>query len=191
MKGKTLGVAVALALALSSASVRQAEAVHILPLDDSWTILDEGMEEGDFFLGADFSGLWEWSSTRSVLFTITDLFVASDQFEVYDHGVLVFTTPSVPDWPDLGSADPFDPPHTGDPDVALASGFFSSFEFLFAPGDHSISIRDIHIPPVSPGGSPFPDGTVAFKAKAVPEPGVILLLGFGLLGLRAAHRPRR
>jgi len=39
----------------------------------------------------------------------------------------------------------------------------------FASGSHSIDIEDIHIPPVSVGGQPFIDGTVAFKAERLRE----------------------
>jgi hypothetical protein len=92
------------------------------------------------------------------------LFVVTDRFKVYDGGSLVITTPNLPDWPAYAT-DPFDPPWEDDPDDALASGYFSSEVIIFASGSHSITIEDIHIPPVSVGGDPFPDGTVAFKAE--------------------------
>lgn len=61
------------------------------------------------------------------------------------------------------------PPYTVNPDAALADGRFSSALINFASGSHSIDIEDIHIPPVSVGGGPFIDGTVAFKAERLRE----------------------
>ena len=140
-------------------------AAGAMPLDGSWVYLDEYMDPSDFFTGS-----WDWDEPYLVRFTITDYFVVSDQFEVYDNGVLVATTPAMPDWDDLGIADPFDsPPWTGDADVALADGRFSSAVLYFGPGEHSITIRDIHIPPTTAGGEPFADGTVAFKAEPLVE----------------------
>ena len=130
-------------------------------LDGTWVILDENMTAPAFFSG----GPWTWDSELPVKFTITDLYVVTDIFKVYDGSSFVIQTPYLPDWDVLGSADPFDPPWTSDPDAALASGYFSSAVICFASGSHSIDIEDIHIPPVSVGGPPFPDGTVAFKAE--------------------------
>ncbi|MBP7053109.1 MAG: hypothetical protein KBE65_19050 [Phycisphaerae bacterium] len=170
---------VCLTLALAAAGTVSASP---MPLDGTWVILDQVMSEGDYF-----TGQWDWTSSSAVKFTITDLYVVSDQFEVYDSGSLVLTTPDMLDWSDLGVAgSKTAPPYETDPDAALASGYFSSGVITFAAGSHSIRIRDIHIP-LQDSGEVYPDGTVAFKAMecpAVPVPGAVLLgtLGTGLVG---------
>ncbi len=134
----------------------------VMLLDGPWVILDEAMDPGDLFTG----GPWTWDSDFTVKFTITDLYVVTDIFKVYDWSIFVIETPYLPDWDVLMIPDPYDdPPWTDDPDTALASGYFSSAVLYLGPGSHSITIEDIHIPPVSAGGNPFPDGTVAFKAE--------------------------
>jgi hypothetical protein len=155
-----------------------------MPLDGTWVRLIEVMTAPDFF-----TGTYTWNSPSPVKFTITDWAVVTDIFEVYDFGNLKATTPSLPDWYALGLPDPLtSPPWTVYPDVALADGRFSSAVINFAPGAHSITIRDIYIPPMSPGGSPFTDGTVAFKAVPVPEPTTVCLLGLGGLALMRKRR---
>ena len=148
-----------------------------MPLDGTWVIIDEIMNIGDFFTAE-----YTWDSPFKVEFTITDFAVASDRFEVYDNAVLVLTTPVVPDWNEIPVPDPFEePPYATDPDIALASGAFSSGVLLFDPGAHAITIRDIHIPPLAIGAGPFSDGTVAFKAvEVIPAPGAILLGSIGM-----------
>ena len=149
-----------------------------MPLDGTWIVLDEFMSPGDFF-----SGTYVWDSTDTISFTITDLFVASDEFEIYDNGALVAATPNVLDWDGLGKADPFDAPSfTDDPKVALPSGFFSNAKLKFGPGHHEITIRVTHIPPATAGGGPFIDGTVAFKA-VVQQDGIPTTSEWGLLAL--------
>jgi hypothetical protein len=171
---KTLKVSAVLSLLLAAS----ASAIP-MPLDGTWVKLDQIMSPGDFFTDS-----YDWTSPLDVLFTITDWAVVSDQFEVYDFGALAFTTPAVPDWDDLGDANS-GVRYQLDPDLALASGDFSSGQYLFGPGSHSITIRDIHIPPIAVGAGPFPDGTVAFKAvEVIPAPGAFLLggLGAGIVG---------
>ncbi len=175
-----------------------AAAILPLPLDGHWVKLDEVMRPGTFFGRWTSPDLTPWeytfNSPDSVLFTITDWAVVSDRFEVYDNGGLVpiLTTPLMPDWPALGAGtSQTSPPYTLDPDVALASGDFSSGTILFAPGAHSITIRDIHIPEMD-NGQTYSDGTVAFKATVVPEPASLaiwsLTAGLSFAGLGSLRR---
>jgi len=143
-----------------SASEGKVFAAAVMPLDGTWVVLDEIMTTP-----ALFSGPWTWDSAFEVKFTITDLYVVTDWFNVYDWGSFVIGTPNLPDW-DAYVAGPFvSPPYTVDPDTALADGRFDSAVIYFASGSHSIDIEDIHIPPQWVGGPPFIDGTVAFKAE--------------------------
>jgi hypothetical protein len=167
-----------------------------MPLDGTWIILDQGvafdpMVDGDFF-----TDTYAWDSPDAINFTLTDYWIINDHFELYDFGALVLTTPVLPNWNDLGWTDPFSVPHyslpyTGDPDVALASGFYSSAAWEFAPGQHQITIRDLDIPR-DMGGSDFFDGTVAFKAQSVPDAAATWqLLGLAVLALEVLRRRQR
>src|SRR5688572_19401205 len=198
----TLGLFQASALAASCDPTATPLFTYSMPLHGSWIVLDEAMVEGanDCFTGlgtgAVLPAAWEWTSSDSISFDITDLFTIVDRFEVYDFGTLVLTTPELPDWHELGLSGPYVdettsyPPQTSNPDLAWAGGasaYYSQGSILFAPGSHSIRIRDIHIPPAAcipdpanPGqclGGPTPslDGTVAFRATVdgpteIPEP---------------------
>ena len=73
------------------------------PLGSDWVVVDEFMSPGDFFTGS-----WTVDNDTEVRLEITDLFVISDQFEVYDNGILLLTTPAVSDWVALGCGGPFD-----------------------------------------------------------------------------------
>jgi hypothetical protein len=179
------------AVALSVGMAVGAAQASPIAVGGPWTILDETMTTGSFFHAPDGSIYWTFDcQSQHCKIVVTDLYVVSDKFEIYDNNVLLGVTSTVKDWDELGYGDPFEsPPYTTDPDVALASGFFSSGIFYVGAGAHSISIKDIHIPPVGVGGAPFPDGTVAFKVT-VPEPGTLALLGLAFAGLGLARRKR-
>jgi len=163
-----------------------------LPLGGPWIVLDQEMKPGDYFTAPDLTHVWTFTCpTASCQFIITDLFVVTDRFEVYDGGVLIATTPTMPDWFGIGATTPTEsPPWTDNPDVAFASGKFSSLVIELGAGTHDLSIRDMHLPSLTVGGPPAPDGTVAFRAQ-IPEPGSLALLGLALVALGFVRRARR
>jgi len=159
------------------------EAIIALPVDGSWTVLDEIMAAGSYY-----SPIFTYSSPNPVQMDVTDLFVVSDRNEVWLDGVLLGTTPAMPDWPALIPAvGPFDDaPYTSDPDVAWGRPEFSKTTLVLPAGSHMITLRNIHIPSNSAQTGPMDDGTVAFRL--VPEPTTALLLVAAAITILLARR---
>ncbi|MCA9251707.1 MAG: PEP-CTERM sorting domain-containing protein [Phycisphaerales bacterium] len=152
-----------------------------LPIDGSWVVLEELMTEGSFY-----SPIFSYTSATPVQLDVTDLFVVSDQNEVYLDGLLHGTTPLEPDWQSLFPAvGPLDGPYTSDPDLAWTLPEFSKDTYVLPSGTHILTFRNIHIP-LDEENVPFSDGTVAFRL--VPEPATGLLL---LVGIAFGARSRR
>ena len=176
----------------------QAEAVGLVA-DGNWVVLNDVMATGDFFTGTGTGSVnlagatsYDFVAAGVMTFDITDYWVMTDQFEIYDNDALIWTTPNVPDW-SAYTADPYDPLYwTGDQDVAWTSMPYSKSRLFFGAGSHSLKIRDIHIPP-NVNGEPFGDGTTAFRLTegAVPEPGTLLLLGGGLAAAAIRRRMKK
>lgn len=156
-----------------------------LPIDGTWVVLDELMTEGSFY-----APIFSYTSANPVQLDVTDLFVVSDQNEVYLNGGLHGTTPPAPDWQDLvpavGPLD--DPPYTSDPDIAWTRPEFSKDTFMLPAGTHILTFRNIHIP-LDEEDVPFADGTVAFRLIPEPATGLLLVLGF-MVGVRSRRGER-
>lgn len=184
MKINVLGVGAAVALAAMSASAsNQSDWASspvtglrfTLPLDGSWTALDEFISVGGFF-----SGPWTYSSPVAVQLDVTDLYVITDANGVWVDGSPVGSTPILPDYfalglDALGSAEP-------DPDLAWINPLFSKGSFILPAGTHDVTFQSLYIP------TGFGDATVAFRATPVPAPAAAGLLGIASLAMTRRRR---
>ncbi|MFN2608945.1 MAG: calcium-binding protein [Acidimicrobiales bacterium] len=97
----------------------------------------------------DAEGPFTYSAAAPSVVTVTDAFCKGDQFQVFDNGVAIGTTSSVPVDSSCGVAGT-----TSDPDVAVHDIGYSHESFLLPAGNHSITIQTIV--------NPFPGGGAAF-----------------------------
>ena len=115
---------------------------------------------------------------------ITDLYVVGDSYTVFVNGKSVLTTPVVPDWTTYGfcggNGKSAPCAYDTDPNVALLNPDYSSGYFYLKKGD-IVTIQENTLP------TGYTDGTYAITAS-VPEPGTLLLIGTGALGLLGAVR---
>jgi hypothetical protein len=112
---------------------------------------------------------WTFVCPGACTLTVTDGFIAVDQFEFFDFGVSLGNT----------SAPSGDPAHSCSNDelACLADPQMSHGAFILAAGAHSIT--GTHLIGI-PGA--------AFFIVSVPEPGPLLLIGVGLLVLIGMRR---
>ena len=156
MNKKNLLIAFCAAILVLSTGTANAD---ILTEGAGWTVYDS----------TTLSNSYTVSSSGSVHITITDLFVATDNYNVFLNGSLIASTASGSDF-DFNS----------DPDSANADSSFVHIGFTATNGD----VIDIFGTP-PPG---FADTTWAIRADSVPEPGTMILLGSGLAGFIARRR---
>lgn len=109
------------------------------------------------------------ASAAGATLTVTDAFLSGDQFELFDFGASIGLTspPAAAALVDCGD----------DPEICLATAGMSSGSFVFAAGPHSITL----IPVLSPEGGGA--GYLRVTGAAIPEPGSLVLITLGLLGL--------
>jgi len=113
-----------------------------LPTDGTWTYFSWDDGPGAF----NTEGPFTFDATTSGSLDVTDAALAGDRFEVYDHDSLIGMT-SAP----TGTVGDY----TSDPDLAFASPLWSSGRFPLGAGAHSITIRNIQIPPGHPSGGGY------------------------------------
>jgi PEP-CTERM motif len=107
-----------------------------------------------------------WTFTGPAVFTVLDLFMSVDRFQVFDNGV------------SLGLSSLETPGGTCDTNIgcALADTHYSRGVFTLGAGSHAITIQMVD----SPVGSGSAVLQAAPVTAAVPEPSTLVLLGVGL-----------
>ena len=131
---------------------------------------------------------WTFFSTGYNVWRIVDGGHQGDTFSAYDNGILLGTTSSTP--VDVNHSCANDPTGPGfDPAACWNDPLMSQGSFMLAPGNHSLSIVWDQM---VPGGiSTLQWFEVGAAPSPVPEPGTLLLIGSGFIGLALLCGRRR
>ncbi len=120
------------------------------------------------------------STVSNMNIRLVDCCIVGDMFELFAGGSSLGQTSTV---------DPNDGTSTGavTGDVAWATASLSKGSFFITPGTYLFTIDVIQRAACCPGGDAFIQAT----STTIPEPGSVLLLATGLLGLAVVTRRRR
>lgn len=112
---------------------------------------------------------WTFETAGPVVLAVTDAYLQDGNFEVFDNAVSLGITPAVSENVDHSCG--------AGPDLCLSDPLMSHREWILEAGSRSVTIQVL--------SSPFGEGDAFFRVgdADVPEPGSLLMLAAGLLGL--------